>query len=250
LQVVSLVHMTEAALVDAAAASHLELQQPAAPRGRSSNTSSPPPFAAAGGQQPAELVVHVHVLLAFQPYLGSRVGKAFAAPEHWVVLWSCHGLAAALGADPSGCQPASAASIAQKAYAAALDASSAQAVERYGQQGGHPLVFKDLLQLPAANASAEDVLVQFLRSAGPTFSNVTAAQRDVVSFVPSLTWRGRQQQAGDQGRSNGSGRGVGRKVVLPKEMFAIKVPSVAACMEWVGLASLRDVPWIQFPAAA
>ena len=229
--------MTEAALVDAAASSRLELQQPLA-----STASSP----AVEPQQlsQTELVVPVHVLLAFQPQLASRTGKAFAAPEYWMVLWGCEGVAAALAADPAACLPVSAAAVAQAAYSAALSASPARVVERYEQHGGHRLVFQDQdqqqQQQEGAAAATEDVLMRFLRLPGPTYGNVTAAQRDVPSVVPLSIWHSHAEALSEGVLSDGGASG---------DRVAMKVPSVAACMEWVALASLRDVPWIQVPAA-
>ncbi len=231
--------------MDAAAASRLELQQPLA-----STNSSP---AAEQQQQLAELMVPVHVLLAFQPPLASRTSKAFAAPEYWMVLWGCEGVAAALAADPAGCRPASAAAVAQAAYSAALSASPARVVERYEQQGGHRLVFQDqqlqLQEQGAGQESTEDALLRFLRQPGPSYGNVTAARRDVLSAVPLSTWRGQAEGVPSGGGVAAAGA-AGRKALGPAGVrVAMKVPSVAACMEWVALASLRDVPWIQVPAA-
>lgn len=144
LQVVPLVHATEEGLTGAAAASDLQWLLPpanASSSGSNINTSTSEP----AGSGSATLLVPAHVELAFQPSVMGSSSRSFAAPEHWMVLWSCTAVAAALRVDAGGCSSTatSPAALATAACSAALNSSSAEVVQRYRGQGGHDSVFQD-----------------------------------------------------------------------------------------------------------
>lgn len=65
--------------------------------------------------------------------------------------------------------------------------------------------------------------------------------------MPYLQWA---TAAGDAaaavGNATTGSSGSSRHAVAGNSSrLAMKLPSVAVCMEWVGLASLRSVPWMQ-----
>jgi hypothetical protein len=68
----------------------------------------------------------------------------------------------------------------------------------------------------------------------------------VITPVPYLQWA---TAAGDAAAAVGNattGSGSSQHAVAGNSSrLAMKLPSVAVCMEWVGLASLRSVPWMQ-----
>lgn len=136
-------HTTEAGLTDAAAAGNLQLL----PAPTSSNSSG----------SAARLLVPAHVLLAFQPTIMGSSSRSFAAPEHWMVLVSCHQVAAALRVDARGCGPVLPAALTADAYAAARNLSSAEVLQRYSSQGpaeAYELVFRDAPWRPAGLVAA------------------------------------------------------------------------------------------------
>jgi hypothetical protein len=104
----------------------------------------------------------------------------------------------------------------------------------------------------SATGAAEALLQQFLSSAQLVYTNLSDSSRDATTPLPYLQWG--PAAAAAAGAENSTAAGSSTRMSSNHQAgfdagassrLAVKLPSVALCMEWIGLASLRSVPWIQ-----